>query len=234
MRDRDELTWYLTHGLSTFERSTFGAILDVLESRAYTSQVCHHCWGSGILSEKKCFRVDGQKVYMPDGAWCPVCHGTGAISVRITTDDLDAIQTVHATGHSSESNSRSAPPDEALARYALVSRRLYRMSPHTRDALVAAYGDAGQIHAKDGIRGRAWAVAPLTVPGRKLLRHARDRRDANPDQALGNEDPVALLTAVAQLDASSPLPERTRLLAEAIEASWELLREAEREWERAA
>ncbi len=233
MRDKEELRWYLTSGLSMFERSTFGAILDVLESRAYVSQKCHKCWGEGILSTDTKHRdQDGRVEVLPSGSWCPKCKGTGCIPVRITSDDLVVIQTVHARTPGASGGYREAPQDEALTRYALVSRRLSRMPVGLRIALCAAYGDAGEAHSGTGLRGRAWACAPLTDAGRKLLQYARETRDAHPDRVHTNEEPVALLTAIAQLDGANPLPQRTKLLAKAVEDGWQTLLAAEQAWDK--
>lgn len=244
MIDATELTWFLTEGISVFERSTTGAILDKLSMDAFVSRACRRCNGAGILedpwSQKDQRRLTpeergkfsdeylSKQVELMSGAWCPKCFGTGSEPVRLTPDEQRMVDSGDWSASADHEGQRSAVPDAVLVRYAHVSRTLAMMPMLLREAIVLAYGDEGE-ELSHTIRGRSWACAPLTVAGASLLAKERQRRtqkvEAEP------ELPIRCLTALASLGHSKAHPERTKLLAEAVEGAIALLKAAEAEWD---
>jgi hypothetical protein len=240
MRNQGELSGFLTKDIAYFERSTFGATIEAIIAGAYLSRKCLRCDGLGILDEPHTIThtIDhftrertelGER--LADGRWlakpvhastgkdCPRCQGTGYVPSR--RDDHENTSMKHQTV------TKEAPPDALLMRYAAVSRRLIRMPSLLAAALVAAFGDEGESLAETS-RGRAWAAAPLTDAGKKLLEHLRAtsrKDDLNPWRA------VSALTDLARIDAAHPLPKRTELLALASIEAAALVTEAVTAWE---
>lgn len=229
---QDILTWYLTEGTSYFERSTFGAALDAVIFLAFGSQTCDKCDGVGILDQPWTLthRVapNGDKVLLPSpiavptGKDCPKCGGRGVIQVQLINRDPEEPLTCRPK-HCHHNTGKAAPPDSVLTLYAIVSRRLSRMPKALSLALQAAYGDEGEANASTR-RGRAWAVMPLTVAGRKLLEHHRTLPDAGENQFR------AVLALTEMADEENQDPARKRLLAEAVEQAVRLTRRAEEYW----
>lgn len=228
MRDEAELQWYLTIGTSFFERSTFGAVLDAGVLYAFGTSPCPVCHGAGIVDRRWYGRdASGNKVLFPTGKSCSKCDGRGALVGRLVQSDepITARPTCHR-----DFGARQPPPDQVLVRYARVSRRLGKMPLGLRTAICAAYGDVGEAQLGSGLRGRSWALAPLTKPGKELLAMARRARDVARSMT-HNEEPVALLTALAQIDAVKPNKIRRALLQQAAAEARELLLLAELSWE---
>lgn len=228
---QDDLTWYLTEGTSCFERSTFGAVLDAVIFLAFGSKTCSECGGVGVLNEPWTLTHrtarNGDKVPLstpieiPTGKDCPHCGGKGSVKERLVPES-DKELTCRPK-HTHHSTGKDAPADSVLTRYALVSRRLSRMPLVLSLALQAAYGDEGEANAST-LRGRAWAVMPLTTAGRKLLEQHRALPDAGENQFRA----VRALTEMAEEKSQDPA--RKRLLADAIEQAVRLTRRAEDSW----
>lgn len=232
MIEQQELCWYLSQGISLFERSTCGAILDKLELESCTSRDCRVCGGDGIVDQP--FRCPDPKdpartILVNLGAWCPKCKGSGVEPVHLTPEEQRLIDSGEWSTTSDKEGQRSAVPDQTLVRFAYVSRSLSRMPERHRDVIVAAYGDEGE-ELSHGVMGRAWAVTPLTDAGATLLRQERDRKEADTDIA-EPEKPVQCLISLARLPKGKRQAERTKLLAKAATQAEKLLREAEAVWE---
>jgi hypothetical protein len=163
------------------------------------------------------------------GAWCSKCKGTGVEPVHLTPDEQRLIDSGEWSTTSDREGQRTAVPDQTLVRFAYVSRALSRMPETHRAVIVAAYGDEGE-ELSHGVLGRAWAVTPLTDAGAALLRHERDRIDADPD-IVAPEKPVQCLVSLSRLPKGKRQTERTKLLASAAKQAEKLLREAEAVWE---
>lgn len=227
MLDQSELEWFLSEGITLFERSTTGAILDKIAMDAFTSRRCHICDGEGII--KRDFKIRAGRNNTKEfksGDWCFKCGGTGAVPVRLTPDEQSLVSS--GDFHVRETDSfRAAVPDAAIARYAVVSRRLSRMPRCLAVAISAAYGDEGESSSLTA-RGRAWAVAQHTPAGRRLLELERNRKIRT--KGVEAERPYLALTELARMDGSKAKPERTALLAEASTGAVRLLEKAEHAW----
>jgi len=105
--DEATLNWYHSRGVSIYERSTFGAIIEHLKYGAMGSHPCLRCDGAGILDDggfrldDTCRRCKGEgyesetlcplcrgtrkeasyEVKLEKGGWCNSCRGTGASGI---------------------------------------------------------------------------------------------------------------------------------------------------------
>lgn len=239
MKDERELVQFLTSDVSYFERSTFGAMIEQLQSAAYGTRPCTDCGGHGVLDQPWKLTKDTPKgvitLDIPTGKTCPRCNGSGHLAVRIRGS---GVVTARPT-HSHETRAKEAPPDEILVRYARVSRRLLTMGPYLSAALMEAYGDAGEAHSGELLRGRHWAAAPLTQAGRRLLEWLREgkskgqakRKTGSKVKEINPWRALEALTDLAKLDASKPDKARSELLAQAASQAAELVKQAEKAWE---
>jgi hypothetical protein len=227
MKNQSELEWFLSYGITLFERSSLGPQLDKISMEAFTSRRCHVCGGCGVI--KKTFKTrTGKKTFrtIEAGSWCFKCNGTGSIPVRLTPEEQSNANS--GTQKCNDTDSvRAAVPDDEIRRYALVSRRLARMSKTLAAALIAGYGDEGSECALT-VRGRAWAATPLTRAGRSLLAQERLRKRKTP--GVEPERALRALMTLAALDGHKPNQDRTKLLAEAGVAAQKLLDRAEAMW----
>jgi hypothetical protein len=200
---QDELEDYLTNGITLFERSVTGAMLEHCELLAYSSITCPACDG-GIL---------------PDGEWCSKCRGLGSIAWR-RSHDRDAPVTARPTT-TGQHSTRSGVEDERLTRYAFVSRAISKLSQASRLAILTAYGEDGAWCVACYRYDRSWALAPLTEPGKRLL--------AGKDHG-GQERLLERLSAIAMDDAAQSKPSRAGQLLAARTQAKRWLEDAEREW----
>ena len=230
MIEQKELTWYLSRGISIFERSTCGAILDKLELESCTSRECRICHGEGIVDEP--FDCPDPKdrartITVQLGAWCRRCRGIGVEPVHLSTDEQKLVESGEWATTDRE-GSRSQVPDETLVRFAHVSRMLSALPLDTRTAIEAAYGDEGE-ELSHGLKGRHWALTPLTAAGKQLLAAERDRK-----ATVGvtvPERPVQCLVSLADLPKDKNHPERRELLAKASSQAEKMLQLAEATWD---
>lgn len=225
-----ELSWYLSKGISVFERSTIGAILDKLELESCTSRDCRTCGGSGI-TDKPFVCPDpkdpARTITVQFGAWCGRCKGVGCEPVHLSAEEQQLVDSGDWSCHDTE-GTRSAVPDQTLVRFAFVSRMLARMPDGPRLAIVAGYGDEGE-ELSHGLKGRSWALTPLTKAGRTLLEQERERKDTV--GVVAPEKPVQCLSSLADLPKDKRHPERSALLAEAAADAEKMLRQAEACWD---
>ena len=230
MIEESELTWFLTQGISVFERSTFGAVLERLDMDAHVSRTCPIC-EAGIVIEVTQKRHAKRLKWVAEakiGDWCRRCNGTGVIPVRLSPEEQTMVDSDGWSMDSDHEGQRSAVPDAVLVRYAFVSRSLSRMPLRLKDALTLAYGDEGAELANT-LHGRSWACSPLTKAGVQLLAAERERRTRV--NGIEPERPIQAMTALANLALGKGNPERTKLLAEAARDANELLKKAEHCWE---
>jgi hypothetical protein len=230
MNDQSELTWFLTQGISVFERSTTGPILDKLEMDAYVSRICPIC-SHGVIVESSIRRNGGRLRWVRDskvGDWCQRCNGVGVLPMRLSPEE-QALADSGEWASSDREGQRSAVPDAVLVRYAFVSRALSRMPPTMRDALTLAYGDEGE-EVSHTVLGRSWACTPLTAAGSALLTTERERRVRA--EGIEPERPIQCMVALTRLGAGKSHPERSKLLALAAAEAIVLLRRAEAIWDR--
>lgn len=223
-----DLTWFLSYGITLFERSSIGAQLDKIAMEAFTSRRCHVCGGDGVI--KKAFQTrTGKKTYriVPAGSWCFKCNGVGAIPVRLTPEEQSEVNNGEQRCSDTDST-RAAVPDDEIRRYAIVSRRLARMRKRRMTAIALCYGDDGEECAMT-VKGRAWACTPITASGKRLLAQERARKSRTP--GVEPERPLRALMALAALDGHKPNPERTKLLADAGAEAERLLADSEVDWE---
>lgn len=236
MIDEKELTWFLTRGISAFERSTAGAILERCEMQAYVSCRCLKCNGLGFLPDEPWYKTEtyhGNPInppqLIPGGKLCPRCNGNGNQPLRLSAEEQALCDSGDWINSSDDhAGQRSTVPDEVLCRYANVSRILNRMRLRNQQALVNGYGDEGEELASTR-HGRAWACSPLTPSGATLLRQERERRTTA--EGVEPERPIQCMTALANLNGHKLHPERAALLAQAVVESQKLLADAEAEWD---
>lgn len=86
--DEAALSWYFGQGLSIYEKSTFGPIVQKIAMDGYSSTICERCQGGGIIDEAggvtledKCRGCDGsgREPHKPgrEERWCITCGGIG-------------------------------------------------------------------------------------------------------------------------------------------------------------
>jgi hypothetical protein len=230
MQGEQELTEFLTRDIPYFMHSVTGPMLDQITALAYGSRECPRCFGVGILDEawERTRDANGKKcdpVMIQTGKDCPCCKGVGCLPVRmrVSKNPLTA-----QPKHSQERTVKGAPPDDVICRFARVSRRLMQMGPRLGEALLSAYGDEGDVQAREGGRGRAWAAAPLTEAGKAMIYWMCSNTSHD-----GSCRGIPALTAYVRIVAarSKPKPEELALVAEATAQSEALVAEAEKAWE---
>lgn len=223
-----DLQWYLGEGITKFERSPMGAMITMMDLRAWASRECPLCKGLGYTDEPWVMTRDwnGNDIaprQIASGKECRKCKGTGGLPVKASSGG-DKITARPKTCR--EESNREAPDDLTLTRYAIVSRRLSRLPRLLSEALQLAYGADGDMNAAT-IRGRAWAVTPLTLAGQELLVRFRSK---NPDHQFAWM-PMHAMVEIAKQDAANSHEKRTRLLAEAGSQARHLLAMAELSWD---
>jgi|GEM_PF-4713897 len=159
MADQATLSWFLSHGLAAFERSTMGPMLDHAELYGHGSVKCGGCRGQGIRQ---------------NGDWCDKCKGTGAFPFELdrrnrSPEELPVDETQGSGGG-------YVPDDTVMTRYAVVSRRLSRLSAESRLAIEAHQGPQGDRCSLEPGH-RLIAVYPLVPAGKKLVRLAHEDLD---------------------------------------------------------
>lgn len=230
MIEESELTWFLTQGLSVFERSVFGAVLERLDMDAHVSRDCPIC-DSGIVVEATKIRNADRLAWVAKakiGDWCSKCKGTGVLPVRLSPEEQTMVDSGDWDVKTDHEGQRSAVPDAVLVRYAFVSRTLSRMPLRLKDAITLAYGDEGAELANT-LHGRSWACSPLTKAGVQLLAAERERRTRV--NGIEPERPIQAMTALANLALGKSNPERVKLLADAARDAEQLLKDAVHCWD---
>ncbi len=164
------LTFYFGAGRSMFERSTFGAQLERAELFGHGSVKCGTCRGIGVL---------------PTGAWCGPCNGTGAKPYKLpplTSSDVvvDVSETNTEGGY--------APNDDAMAQFAVVSRRVGALPVLLQSALAAYYGDAG-IRCSTLPCWRMVSLYPLVPAGKKLAAMGLEELSTEEERLKFDTDP---------------------------------------------
>jgi len=88
-QDEAALSWFFGDGLSIYEKSTFGPIVEKIAMDGFSSTTCVKCDGAGILDnggvrlEDKCTSCRGSGLHpRKDGEsqkWCLTCDGKGRV-----------------------------------------------------------------------------------------------------------------------------------------------------------
>lgn len=143
---------------------------------------------------------------------CPVCLGTGAPQV-------DARPT-----HAEVTETRDEVDGDTLKRYAVVSRRLERMSLDDRLTLERYYGAHGFSWANQP-GGRELGLLEFTAAGKALVKRTRVKGD----EATGASDAERIAVQI-DIQARSPEPWRGTLLDEARAQARHALQQAHRAW----
>lgn len=228
MIDAEELTWFELEGVTYFERSPTGPMLDNLEAAAYKSSYCHTCAGKGIV-DKPWSGLDrhGEPVNFMHGAWCSKCNGTGSIPVRLTAEEQRSADNGELAENHNE-GARAAVDDSVLIRYAQVSRALDRMDSFYRDAIETAYGAMGEFLATTP-HGRSWSLAPMTEAGKEIVAKERENKksELNPDMQ------IVFLTELAKTSSGKKDHELIAALGKAANEAESILKLAEFRWESA-
>jgi hypothetical protein len=158
IEDDVKLTWYFGEGMTYFQRSTFGPMLEHAQLFGFSGQ-----YGAAVNA------VPISTAY-PKAGWPEVVDGEIEYSDReITAQPIS--ETVSPGGND--------PPSWAAERMAYVTRRLAQLPELHRDALAALYGREGDRCAAEAgkgggfglskVGGRAVAVYPFTPTGRQLI-----------------------------------------------------------------
>lgn len=165
-------------------------------------------------------------------AGCPKCRG--ALRDRsgdVCEECLAAGYIVPVTANpkaGSPEDEGWCPDDEALVRYALVSRRLDRLSDAALEVLSLFYGDRGARWAGT-VQGRMLSLYHLTQAGGKLaargitavMRDTLGELGLRLDEAIWNE---------CEAQRATPTATRKQQLEKAHEQAVELFRSASTEW----
>jgi hypothetical protein len=190
---------------------------------------CPGCAGSKYERSRLKLRV-GTSFACTSG--CPKCKGrrrdrAGEPCVTCEASGYVVPVTANPKGGSTDDEGW-CPDDEALVRYALVSRRLDRLSESAFEALKLFYGDRGSRWAGK-VQGRLLALYPLTPAGAKLAARGitREMRDTlgelglRLDEAIWNE---------CEAQRATPTANRKQQLEKAHAQAGELLYAASLEW----
>jgi hypothetical protein len=193
-RDEADLEWFWCFGEATFERSTFGAILERQALYGEVTELCLTCdgYGSDRASGQRCVPCRGKgririgQVELPShdvlgSKACPECHTESGYrrknadpsSCPVCEGTLYVDSAAVGMMAAAHGESGYEPDDGALRRYAKVSRRLSRLENQDRAsaAVLQAY------YGVDGLRwggtdhGRLTALIPMTRAGARLLEH---------------------------------------------------------------
>lgn len=88
--DEASLSWFFGQGLSIYDKSTFGPIVDKIQLDGFSSTTCARCEGAGIIEgeggvtlEDKCQSCDGSGLHPRKAGesqkWCLTCDGLGRV-----------------------------------------------------------------------------------------------------------------------------------------------------------
>lgn len=242
--DEADLEWFWCFGEATFERSTFGAVIERQSLYAEMTELCLTCDGYGTdpASGSRCVPCVGKgrtKLGLLEQGPrdvdctkpCPECHTLAGYRRANADPELclvcngELYVETGAVGMAPAQQGEGGyePDDGALRRYAKVSRRLSRLERQDRAsaAVLQAY------YGVDGLRwggtdhGRLTALIPLTRAGAKLI-------DAEPNElGLGVRELFANLVAD---HARKKTPPRSGALMRATEEAGALYLTACKAW----
>jgi hypothetical protein len=242
--DQSALSWYFGPGAAYFERSTFGEQIERTDRLNHVSEICDACDGLGFVeltADQIAARVkdfdDAKATENPEKRlekWTEVCARTlckackrGVVATRINTSKRVPLTARPKT--TSDHEPGQAPDDEALQRYARVSRRLSRMPEDMRGVLRLFFGDVGMWCASKR-EGRIMALYSLTPAGRKLVARGLPAEAASILNGMGVR-PDQAISEHADQQRSDRKEWRATLLLRARESALVLLAKASREWE---
>jgi hypothetical protein len=228
MIDSEELIWYEAEGVTYFERSPTGPMLDRLDMAAHKSAYCHTCAGKGIVDVPwSCVDRKGETLNLTQGAWCKKCNGTGSVPVRLTAEEQRSADDGELAENHNE-GARAAVDDSILIRYAQVSRILDLMDPFYREAIEVAYGPMGEF-LETTPHGRAWALTPMTSAGKRLIAQERTVKDSELDP----DRPLVFLTKLVKESKGKKWHDVVETLRDATREAIDILKIAEFRWESA-
>lgn len=187
-----ELEWFFCWGQSVFERSTFGALLErqalygqepvpcqecggdgfrVSPNGTKLDDTCRGCRGCGIARTRRVGR--SSKGVLLSTQRCGPCHGrSGRTECALCRGrGYTEHQPIHVGSQPHEA-AHYVPDDNALTRYAVVSRWLLALdarSPASVEVLELYYGLDGLRWGRVEGYGRVYSLGHLTRPGQKLL-----------------------------------------------------------------
>lgn len=203
-RDERDLSWFFGVGAASFQRSTFGAMLDRAQMFAFDSELCDQCDGTTFVEDNAtCPKCKGTGIRPRKRrrkrrilkAECRKCAGTGLNSEGKLCGTCRGFEGLTAMPQPSAHEEPSySPEDETLHRYAEMSRRLERLPVACVRVLAAYFGDPGAKWDRRP-QGRVCALYPLTRSGRRLLEAALALGEPGAQQA-DDEAIVAVATAV--------------------------------------
>ena len=171
-RDEADLNWFFSFGQSCFERSTFGAMIDAAKHFGHTQD------GNRVDTMRQ---VEARVWRYRQG----LCSGSSQLVDVAEDPSLDAQVTQQKRG----GEPGYEPNDYALRRYAIVSRRLSKLTQQAYLALMGFYGlQAGRWETHP--LGKLVCVVVLTSAGRRLLDNRRRRLpddEGRPEQCFAGE-----------------------------------------------
>lgn len=178
-----DLSWVFGHGAARFERSTCGAMIDRLFAMSRDSE------GVRIKTvrdvQDKAWDAEQRRCGKRGEAKSTKEHAVAAVLGDVLKDDAPWIN-VNPTGGHQPALNYGAVSDEAMQRFARITRAVTRLTMAQVKALEAYYGECGiKWHERAG-GNRENALWPHTKAGQKLLAdHAKAfLKDGNPDEAL--------------------------------------------------
>jgi hypothetical protein len=224
MRDQQVLRWFFGRGLTVFERSTLGSVLERQSLYCRHLEKCEDCKGVGWPKvgqfdlPQKCETCDGNKFIFKRSRTRP----SGPVTVNV--------------GNCQEIHLKDEPDSSELEMYAQVMRRMIHLSELDARVLFGFYGFAGARWAEDPNRGRIWGVLPLTDAGKKVIKASESRKsDSDKEQTLTADEVLNVQQELRDLRSGKQVRERHDfLMTLAHEQAEALLVAAVRSWNMAA
>jgi len=239
--DQDDLVWFFGKGQCTFERSVFGAQLELAEIFTFGSRLCPRCGGDGFrgdperqirdaiarvnaMTPRELERLrdamrNGRMPSWYDDGRCRFCDGCGWVPLHRKHRRGGELTAQPVVGELRPVPKE--PQSDELERYGFVSDQLQRMDDQHIQTLAAFFGAAGSRNEHDKDRGRIFGVYALTPAGKKLLKMAGKEGDLTPPLRIENQ---------ATLELTQRKQNRAALLEAAREQAEKRLRAAEQQW----
>ncbi|HET9954150.1 MAG TPA: hypothetical protein VFQ61_06585 [Polyangiaceae bacterium] len=227
LREAD-LDWFCSHGQEIFESSAFGAVLERQATYGQECAPCERCGGSGFTKDdgtcRSCRGLGGKPRRLRaeassrrgrllcGSARCGRCQGrTGLKCDRCGGAGYVDTAPIGSTSERHEEPLAFTPDEQALTRYAQVSRWLIRAGQWAAVRLQTYYGVPG--HRWAGTKwGRVFSLVPLTGAGAKMLGSTANPFSLPSDALLANyvEQLDRMRDATQRMAARSRVAEATR------------------------
>lgn len=238
-RDAADLSWIHSVGMTVFERSTFGGVLDNQRMfAAENGRTCATCNGTGFdADDNSCARCMGTGFVVDAPSHhrgglavatmrCPACPGSGTRNGGLPCPTCKGEG--YVVRHLAEPRPRErgegsvTPDDRDLERYARVTRRLQRLPMIQRVRIASYTGPRGDFWGSIPGAGRLWSLYAFTGAGLALIRLTeKGPIKTHPDELLRMQ--------VARTDRP---PEHTALLFAARTQAEAQLRDLVADWEK--